>query len=186
MATAKPKTLRELTGDQIELVAQLEAGMTEEGEYKGDMEVIMKLIKVQVGTSAKLENMIHYIENLEYIAMVAKAESDAAKEILGRARTRQTVAENKITSVKFLIREHMHATGETEIKTKAGRAIKEQANGGKKTVTLPSEIDITRWDEDLFNMEPVPDTDAIRSAHEAGRELPPGVSVYQGTHIRIK
>jgi hypothetical protein len=118
------------------------------------------------------------------------AEAEGIRVEAQRLAVLQRQKENAAVKLKDYLRRHMEARGCTKVATPLVTA-RIQKNGGNPSVTAISETLI----EELFvsgspfavqKIEYGLATNAIIAAHKNGEEIPEGIIVARGTHLRVE
>lgn len=179
-------TFYELTEEMQRLADEIEAATDPDtGVIDMPDETIAKFFRLEGATDQKTESYIRLMESWKAEADIREAEYKAYRDLIEKHHAASKAALARITRLKDYMKYCMESAGLHEVKTEHF-TVKIQKNGGLPKVETPTTPDFRKWPEDLFQVKTEPDTDAIRRAAADGRELPEGVLVYHGTHIRIR
>lgn len=165
----------------------------ETGEIPDTADRLRELVMVEKAVDKKLEGYLRVIEVFEHRAALADADYRAKKEIIERSHAVAKRAERKVDRLKDAIKQYIESKGETVMLLDSGRGFAIQKNGGKASIYYKGKhidealaVDYLAWDPRFYEVVYEADGDAIREAGKAGEELPPGVELFRGTHLKIK
>lgn len=156
--------------DAIRLVEQAIAD--NEGELTPEMEAQLDALE------GEMERKVEY---LAMLAREAKAEAAAVKQEEDRLKARRSAASNREAGIKRYLDHCLRKAGIDRVE---GALVKIRIQQNSQ----PSVI----YDGDPNDLPPqyqrvtvVPDVAALKADHDAGAELPDGVFVAFGSHLRI-
>ena len=182
------KSLYQLTQEEAELLMEFEWALNPEpdpetGEIKVNEESAMALLYVQMQSTEKIERMVRIVEEFENTAMLAKAEYDAAKEIIERKNARKKSCESAAKRIKGMILRYMQETGKQEL-TAGSRLLKVAKSA--KAVLVDATASLMTWPDEFVRVKYEADKPAIKAADKEGRPIPAGCEVVQGRRLMIK
>lgn len=141
-------------------------------------EITPELEDELAGLDATLEVKVDAISSL---VREADGRRDYFKAEASRLLDRASVEGNKSERLKAYLKQTLEELGKEKVVASLFTA-RIQRNGQPSTTILtPAE----KLPEAFRRVEIVPDKDAIKAAWKRGEELPDGVSVVVGTHLRI-
>ena len=128
--------------------------------------------------AAKLDGWVGWVRQMEMEAAAAFAEADQWRH-KGQALT------NRVAWAKSVLKQHLENTRRAKVQTARGHTVTVQANGGKLPVQVDP-VDPETVAERFQRVRVELDTDAVRTALEAGEQLAFARLQPRGTHLRIK
>ena len=168
-------------GDELRAILELvdETG----GELPPTLE--QWFAEISQDEASKVESYYGLCKSLETEATVATAESEQF-QAKAKART------NAVKGLKDRMKLYLENQGRKEAVGTSGRKACVQANGGKVALTQAialnpndmSAAEVTRCDERFLKPKVTLDTEAVRSALEAGEVIEMAKLEPRGTHLR--
>jgi hypothetical protein len=171
-----PSTLLQITSEFQALDELLEEIGGDVSDPRVDAIVTEWLAELETQMEAKADAYAAYIRELELRAAARREESE---RLLKAAKTQ----ENTAAWLKDRLKQAMTAARLKKIEGQR-YTVSVAANGGKLPLILDDTAPVPV--QFLRHPPPVPDTEAIRSALEAGRELEFARLGERGTHLRIR
>jgi len=178
-ATLERRTLFGIGTEFLALNERLDELTGEIADPALDAEFAASFADVETAEGVKLDRYVNWIRSLEMEASTARSE---AEEYIARAQAR----ENRVKWLKQRMKAYLEYTNRQKVQTATGRTLAIQANGGSVPVKLADGIDPATVPDDLVIVKRTVDTDAVRKALQAGRELPFATLGERGSHLRIR
>ncbi len=182
MSTASPvkRTLFEIGAELQALDALLDDLGGDVSDPEVGAAVDLWYASLMADEGRKLEDWVGYVRQLEMEVAVAREE---AERFLAKARSREA----RIEWLKGAMKSHLELTGRTKATTAAGRTLAVQKNGGKAPLAwVGARVTPDDVPEEFVRVVREVDTDKVRAALEAGRQLPFAKLEERGTHLRIR
>ena len=177
--------LYKLTQDMQELELELKAATDPDtGAVDISDEKMGDLFRLEHATNDKIDDYVHLMENLDVKAEIRDAEYKALKKKFEKHRIAAKAAENRKDRLKDWMKLCMESAGKDKIETDHF-TVRVQKNSQSKLI-VPDNPDFKGWHEDLIEIKLEPNDIAIREWFAEKKELPEGVEVVTGTHIRIR
>lgn len=155
-------------------LAQIQAELIENGGELTDS-LAARLDAIEGDFAAKVERCVALAQQLKANGAAAKAEADRLRE-LADSRTKAS------DRLKDYVRLCMERAGQTRLDLERFR-VWVQANSSD-TVRFEGDPEALPVEFQRFTV--ALDAAAVRAAHAEGRELPEGIEVVRGSHLRIK
>ena len=153
--------------------AEIESLSDENGELPPDAFERLNALECELETKA--ENICRVVRNYEARAAAFKAEAD-------RLTNHRTVAENNVKRLKEYLKQTLDTLG---IKKLEAGLFCPRIQANPLAVSVADTVDAEKLPPEFRVVEYSADKKALLKASKEGRKLPEGITVSQGSHLRI-